>query len=61
MREHDNQAKLFERGIRVFWIQRPDLEAECVATENSNSTHNDYNIHLHGNWQALKCFKNYKF
>lgn len=60
MREHDNQAKLFEKGIRVFWIQRPDLEAECVA-ENSNSTHNDYNIHLHGNWQAIKCFKNYKF
>lgn len=61
MREHDNHARLFERRIRWFWIQRPDLEAEYVATENSNSTSNDYNIHLHENWQAVKYFHNHEF
>lgn len=61
MREHDNHARLFERGIRRFWIQRPDLETEYVAIENLNSTHNDDNIHLHENWQAIKCFHNHEF
>lgn len=61
MREHDNHAKLLERRIGGFWIQRSELEAEYIASKTSNSAHNDYNTHLHENWQAVKLFHKHGF
>lgn len=61
MREHDNHARHFERRIGGFWIQRSELETEYIAAKNLNPAHNDYNIHLHENWQGLRSFRNHDF